>query len=130
MKGKKSRILLVDDEEPIGLLLKAGLGLHGFAVRYESRSTNVLKTCREFHPDLVLLDIDMPVKGGGQVASELRADSALKGIPVIFLSSLVAMDQTRGRNASREMLVSKQIRITELVAILRHALRTFGAKTE
>jgi DNA-binding response OmpR family regulator len=128
MTEKKSRILVVDDEEPIGQILKAGLEMHGFAVRYEARSTNAIKACLEFHPDLVLLDIDMPDKDGGQVASELQAESTLRHIPVIFLSSLVVKEETGKRNASREILLSKQIHITELVAVLRDVLRTSGAK--
>jgi DNA-binding response OmpR family regulator len=120
----QSRILVVDDEEPIGQILKAGLERHGFAVRYEARSTNAIKACLEFHPDLVLLDIDMPDKDGGEVAAELQADSTLRRIPVIFLSSLVVKEETGKRNASRELLLSKQLRVTELVTILRDVLRT------
>jgi DNA-binding response OmpR family regulator len=126
--GTQSRILLVDDEEPIGQVLKAGLEMHGFTVRYEPRPTNAIKACLDFHPDLVLLDIDMPGKDGGEVAADLQADSTLRNIPVIFLSSLVVKEETGKRNASRELLLSKQLRVTELVTILREVLRTSRSK--
>ena len=118
-----TRVLIVDDEASIGQVLKAGLEMHGFAVRYEALSTNAIKASLDFHPDLVLLDIDMPVKDGGQVAAELRKHPTLRSIPLIFLSSLVEREETGKRNASREMFLSKQIRITELVAIIHDVLK-------
>ena len=123
MTEQKLKILVVDDEASIGQILKAGLEMHGFTVRYEARSTDTIKACLEFHPDLVLLDVDMPVKDGGVVASELRSHPTLQRIPVIFLTSLVSKEETGKRNASREILLSKQMPIAELVARIRAALQ-------
>ena len=81
-------------EASIGQILKAGLEMHGFTVRYEACSTDTIKACLEFHPDLILLDIDMPVKDGGQVASELRSHPTLRHTPVMFLTSRVSKEET------------------------------------
>ena len=123
MTEQKLKILVVDDEASIGQILKAGLEMHGFTVRYEAHSTDTIQACLEFHPDLVLLDVDMPVKDGGVVASELRSHPTLQRIPVIFLTSLVSKEETGKRNASREMFLSKQIPIAELVARIRAVLQ-------
>jgi DNA-binding response OmpR family regulator len=123
MTEQKLKILVVDDEAPIGQVLKAGLEMHGFTVRYEARSTDAIKTCLEFHPDLVLLDVDMPVKDGGQVASELQSHPTLGRTPVIFLTSLVKKEETARRNASGEIFLSKPIPIAELVARIRAVLQ-------
>jgi DNA-binding response OmpR family regulator len=123
MTEQKLKILVVDDETSIGQILKAGLEMHGFTVRYEARSTDTIKACLEFHPDLVLLDVDMPVKDGGEVASELRSHPTLRRTPVIFLTSLVSKEETGKRNASREIFLSKQIPIAELVARIRAVLQ-------
>jgi len=123
MTEQKLKILVVDDEASIGQILKAGLEMHGFTVRYEACSTDTIKACLEFHPDLVLLDVDMPVKDGGVVASELRSHPTLQRIPVIFLTSLVSKEETGKRNASREIFLSKQIPIAELVARIRAVLQ-------
>ena len=123
MTEQKLKILVVDDEASIGQILKAGLEMHGFTVRYEPHSTDTIQTCLEFHPDLVLLDVDMPVKDGGQVASELRSHPTLLGTPVIFLSSLVSKKETGKLNASREILLSKPMPIAELVARIRALLQ-------
>ena len=119
----REHILVVDDEASIGQILKAGLEMHGFTVRYEARSTDTIQACLEFHPDLVLLDVDMPVKDGGVVASELRSHPTLQRIPVIFLTSLVKKEETARRNASGEIFLSKPIPIAELVARIRAVLQ-------
>ena len=123
MTELKRKILVVDDEEAIGQVLKAGLEMHGFTVRFEARSTDTIKACLEFHPDLVLLDVDMPVKDGGEVASELQSHPTLRRTPVIFLSSLVRKEETGTRHASGEMFLSKQVPIAELVARIRAVLQ-------
>ena len=123
MTEQQPKILVVDDEASIGQVLKAGLEMYGFTVRYETRSTDTIKACLAFHPDLVLLDIDMPVKDGGDVASELQRHPTLQRTPVMFLSSLVTKEETGGRNASREILLSKQMPIAELVTRIRAELQ-------
>lgn len=123
MTEQQLKILVVDDEAPVGQILKAGLEMHGFTVRYEVRSTDTIKACLEFHPDVILLDIDMPVKNGGQVASELRSHPTLRLTPVMLLSSLVSKEETGMRNASREILLCKQMSIADLVARIRAVLQ-------
>jgi len=124
MIARKPKILLVDDEAPIGQVLKAGLQMYGFAVRYEARPNDALAACLEFHPDLVLLDVDMPVMDGGQVATELRNHPTLCHTPVIFLTSLVTRQEAAKRNASGETILSKQTPIAALAVALRDALMT------
>ena len=123
MTDKTTKILVVDDEIAIGRVLKAGLEMHGFAVRYETVSTNTIKACLEFHPDLVLLDIDMPGKDGGSVASELQCHPRLRNTPVIFLTSLVSKEEAAKREASFETLLSKPISISALVVSIREKLQ-------
>jgi DNA-binding response OmpR family regulator len=112
----RHKILVVDDSLSIGQVLKSGLGKHGFDVRYETRSTDALTVCLDFRPDLILLDLDMPIKDGGQVASELQSHPTLRHIPVIFLTSLISKEESAKRNASGELLLSKPICIAELAA--------------
>ena len=123
MTEQQTRILIVDDEASMGRLLKAGLEMHGFTVRFEARSTDAIKTCLEFRPDLVLLDVDMPVKDGGMVAAELKGHPALGRTPVIFLTSLVSKEEAAKPNASGEIFLSKPIPIPELVARIRAVLQ-------
>lgn len=120
---KKNKILVVDDEISIGQVLKSGLGKHGFDVRYESRSTDAIAACLDFRPDLIVLDVDMPVKDGGQVAMELQSQPTLRHIPVILLTSLVSKEESAERNALGEIILSKPISIADLVARIRAVLQ-------
>ena len=120
----RTRLLVVDDDASICQVLKAGLEMHGFTVRYETRSSDTIKACLEFHPELILLDMDMPDKDGGDVASELRDHPTLRHTPVIFRSALVAKKETGKRSATGQIFLSKQVPLTELVTTIGAVLRT------
>mgnify|MGYP006382839147 CR=1 FL=1 len=122
MSDPEVRILIVDDSASIGQMLQAGLELHGFTAKYEPRSIDAIRTCLEFHPDLVLLDVEMPIKDGGQLAADLQSHPKLRHIPVIFLTSLVTKEEAN-QNGSGSMFLSKPIPVAELVARIRSVLQ-------
>lgn len=81
--------LLIVDDSPANLQLLAGmLKQHGFKVRPVPSGELALQAARQEHPDLILLDINMPEMNGYEVCEHLKADPALKAIPVIFISAL------------------------------------------
>ena len=121
MTEQKLKILVVDDEASVGQVVKAGLERHGFTVKYEACSTDTVKICLEFHPDLVLLDVDMPVKDGGTVAAELQRHPTLGRTPVIFLTALAS--KAEAANVSCHIILSKADSIAELVARIRAVLQ-------
>ena len=91
---KKSKILIVDDDARISGLLHALLEkAGGYEVKEENRSFAALATARHFRPDLVVMDVDMPGKSGGDVARELNADPILANTPVLFVTSLLPRDE-------------------------------------
>ncbi len=88
------RILIVDDD--IGLSRLVGLALEKtrlYEVRVENRSRQALACAREFRPHLVLLDVDMPGMDGGAVAAQLRADTSLGDLHIIFFTSLLSQNE-------------------------------------
>ena len=94
----KSRILVIDDEPKhsklICFLLETTMR---FEVRVENRSALALAAGREFRPDMVLLDMNMPGKDGGEVAREIRADPALRRVPILIVTSLLSREETNGQ---------------------------------
>jgi DNA-binding response OmpR family regulator len=64
-----------------------------YQVRVENRSRQALACAREFRPHLVLLDVDMPGIDGGAVAAQLRADSSLSDLHIIFFTSLISPNE-------------------------------------
>jgi two-component system, chemotaxis family, CheB/CheR fusion protein len=80
------RILLVEDEEAVANSLATLLRLEGHTVRIVSRGAQTLEAIREFHPDLVLLDLGLPDMSGYKVAQQLRQEPDLETLPVVALS--------------------------------------------
>ena len=94
----KARILVVDDDPRLSALVKKileGTGL--YEVQEENRSHNVLMVARQFKPNAIVLDVDMPGKDGGEVALEIRNDTRLQDTPILFLTALVARSDTESK---------------------------------
>ena len=80
------RILLVDDEKDFVKSVKEFLGMRGYEVIAAYDGASALKKVQEL-PDLVLLDIKMPVMDGYEVLRRIQADLGTAKIPVIMLTS-------------------------------------------
>jgi CheY-like chemotaxis protein len=85
MAGKK--ILLIEDEELIIRLLGRKLANMGYEVTLAMDGQDGLEKMKKDKPDLVLLDIVMPRKGGFDVMEEMRSNPELAPIPVIIISN-------------------------------------------
>src|SRR5947209_3173744 len=79
----KQRILVVDDEQEITLVLRSGLTKHGYEVRTASEGEAALELFGAWTPDLVITDLSMPNMNGLNLCNRLREISA---VPVIVLS--------------------------------------------
>ncbi len=90
------KILLVDDEEEILLLLKPIFERHGYEVVTAADGQQALEVARDHMPDLILMDVMMPNMTGRQAASALMQDIATKHIPLIFLSG-TAYNSSEGK---------------------------------
>ncbi|MEA3357210.1 MAG: response regulator [Patescibacteria group bacterium] len=81
------KILLVEDEDIIRELLTTKLKKEGYAVTIACNGEEAMEKMRTSAPDLILLDIVMPKKGGMEVMEEMQIDPELKKIPVIVISN-------------------------------------------
>ena len=82
------RILIVDDDTASCRTLQLHLSNQGYAVDLAHGVDEGLAVATLAKPDLIILDILMPQKDGGEVLSELRQDPYLRNIPVILLTGL------------------------------------------
>jgi len=83
----KPRILVVDDEEMLTELYRHVLESGGeFVVEAVNKGTVVLQTAREFHPDLILLDCNMPDRTGAEIAEELSDAADLQGVTIAYMT--------------------------------------------
>jgi two-component system, OmpR family, KDP operon response regulator KdpE len=120
MESKK-RILVVDDDQHITLVLRSGLTKHGYDVRVAAEGESALELFHAWTPDLVVTDVSMPNINGLELCRRLRAVSH---VPIIVLS--VKGDESvkiEVLDAGADDYVTKPFGIGELLARVRAALR-------
>lgn len=83
----KARLLIVDDEPDIRLLVKARLEKEGFECFGAGTAEEALRIAREKKPSLIILDLILPEKDGFQVYNELKENEETKDIPVIVYTA-------------------------------------------
>ncbi len=89
----KKRILVVDDEPQVTRWLKILLDREGrYDVREENDSRAALAVVRDFKPDLIFSDIDMPHIDGGELAASITKEFQRR-VPIVFLSSLISRQE-------------------------------------
>ena len=81
------KIAIMEDEELILNLLERKLIKEGYEILVARNGEEGLKLIKEKKPDLLLLDIIMPIKGGFEVLEEMQKDENLKDVPVIIISN-------------------------------------------
>ncbi|MEE8360183.1 MAG: response regulator [Candidatus Omnitrophota bacterium] len=95
----KKKILIVDDEEAITDMLKMNLEMSGeFEVRTENKGANALNVAREFRPNLILLDVMMPDKDGGELANDIKRDAVIGNTPIVFLTAALTKEEAALQN--------------------------------
>ncbi len=125
MKGAK--ILVVDDEPQIRRTLRATLSAEGYVIVEAADGEAALAEFRRERPDLVLLDMNMPVLDGLATCRDLRAGS---NVPIIMLTVRSSeKDKVRSLDAGADDYVTKPFSMEELLARIRAALRR-GASGE
>lgn len=102
------KILVVDDDANVLESIQGMLSAFGYDVLPFTDGTEALNAMRNTLPDLVLLDIAMPVMDGFQLCKCLKDDRDLKDIPVIFMSGMTAMaDKIKGFKAGGVDYITK-----------------------
>ena len=110
------KILVVDDDPDITLLVKTKLEKTGrYQVVFTNAGAEGPQMAKAEMPDLILLDIDMPGKFGGEVAGELADDPETRNIPVLFFSSLASPGDIRDGMVGGRQMVSKSSSSDELI---------------
>lgn len=119
--GGKPRILIVDDEPDVLLTLRLLLEGEGFEPSLAAEGETALRRIDEEHPDLVLLDIMMPVLDGWMVLAQL-ADRPRRPHVVVCSAKTGALDIARARELGAAAYVTKPFDPADLIATLRDVL--------
>jgi CheY-like chemotaxis protein len=124
MESIEPLILIVDDEEIGRLMLRRLLESEGYRVECAENGSAGIEKARTLEPDLILLDVVMPVIDGYEVCEILRRDPDLAEVPVIMLTSLEDSEsRIRGLQAGADDFLSKPVQPEELKARARTVTR-------
>jgi two-component system, OmpR family, KDP operon response regulator KdpE len=122
------RILVVDDEPQIRRIMRTTLTGAGYEVEDAKTGEEALEKLRDYHPDLVLLDMNMPGMGGLAVCREIRAGTGV-GIIMLTVRNTEA-DKVEALDAGADDFVNKPFSTPELLARIRAALRRVPASPQ
>ena len=121
-------ILIVEDDVNIRELLSLYLGQEGYVIETAQDGAEGLRAFKRCHPDLVLLDLMMPVMDGSQMLRELRA---LSKTPVIILTAKgEVFDKVTLLEMGADDYITKPFEMREVIARVRAVLRRFEKEEE
>lgn len=117
----RKKILVVDDDPDILLMLGARLKASGYEVRTVLNGEAALKAIEAEPPDLVLLDIMMPGMEGNLLARTLKEDPRWKEIPVVFITALRPPEEQEqaGAQVGSNIIFSKPFEFSELLETIQ-----------
>jgi diguanylate cyclase (GGDEF)-like protein len=119
-------ILVADDDPAFRDLIAVQLADHGYTVIQAEDGIEAVASAREHRPDVLLLDVTMPGRDGFEALDDLRADVALRTIPVLFVSGVRVseLDSAEGLRRGAHDYLRKPFEPSELVARIQAAQRT------
>jgi two-component system phosphate regulon response regulator PhoB len=124
MNTPAARILIVEDEEPLTLLLRYNLEAEGFDVDAIARGDEADTRLKESVPDLVILDWMLPGLSGIELCRRLRSRPETRALPIIMLTARgEESERVRGLATGADDYIVKPFSVPELLARVRALLR-------
>jgi two-component system cell cycle response regulator DivK len=117
------RILVVEDHEDNRRILRDLLGSAGYETLEAEDGEAGVAAARAERPDLILMDIQLPLMDGYEATRRIKTDPALRAIPVIVVTSYaLSGDETKARAAGCDAYVTKPYSPRQLLAKIREYL--------
>jgi two-component system, cell cycle response regulator DivK len=121
------RILIVEDQEDNRAILRDLLSQAGYELIEAVDGAEGVKLAQDEHPDLILMDIQLPVIDGYEATRRIKGTEGLKLIPIIAVTSYaLSGDEAKARAAGCDGYVTKPFSPRDLLAKVRHYLPTGG----
>jgi DNA-binding NarL/FixJ family response regulator len=121
--SKQKRLLLVDDDPNLILLVKDYLEFRGYEVSSADNGRIALELLQEELPDLIICDVMMPEMDGYTFVESVREEPRMSWIPVIFLSAKgQSQDRIKGLNIGADVYMVKPFEPEELIAQVESSL--------
>jgi CheY-like chemotaxis protein len=119
----KLKILIAEDYEDNRELLRVLLSSANYAVHETSNGQQCLEMARELKPDLIMVDLSMPVLDGWELFRELRSDASTATIPCVAITAHGEYDRERALAAGFNGYLSKPFRSSDLFDLVKSLVR-------
>jgi two-component system cell cycle response regulator DivK len=117
------KILVVEDTEDNRQILRDLLGMAGYDMIEAHDGAEGVSQATEHKPDLILMDIQMPVMDGYEATRQIKANPALKGIPIVAVTSYaLSGDEEKARAAGCDGYIAKPYSPRQMLAKVREIL--------
>jgi two-component system cell cycle response regulator DivK len=117
------RILVVEDQEDNRQILRDLLGNAGYELSEAENGEEALTAVASQRPDLILMDIQLPIMDGYEATRRIKADPATKSIPIIVVTSYaLSGDEGKAREAGCDAYVTKPYSPRQLLAKVKEFL--------
>ena len=124
---QKAKILLVEDNEMNRDMLSRRLVRRGYEVIVAEDGAAGVEAVRLHRPDLVLMDMSLPVMDGWEATRQLKASDETRGVPVVALTAhAMAGDEQKAREAGCDGYETKPVELTRLLAKIEALLAKPG----
>jgi two-component system, cell cycle response regulator DivK len=111
-----TRVLLVEDNEMNRDMLSRRLFRHGYSVQVAIDGAQGIQMAGDTRPDLILMDMSLPVIDGWEAARRLKADDRLRAIPIIALTAhAMAEDRSKAIEAGCDEYDTKPVEFSRLI---------------
>ena len=119
---RPQRVLLVDDDNDTRALCAEHLGTAGFEVLQAANGAEAIAMAIQRKPDIVVMDLEMPVMGGLEAIQRLRGDDRTRAIPIVVLSANGDVDHAKVKRAGCDICLVKPCRLDDLEGVIRALL--------
>lgn len=117
-------ILVADDDPDILSIVSMSLETQGYTVYKATNGREAVDLAKQHHPDLVLMDMMMPIVSGYEAVTELKADAATREITIVGLSAkAMATDMERATDVGIDGYITKPFRIAQVLTVVESYLQ-------
>jgi DNA-binding response OmpR family regulator len=120
------KILVAEDDKILANAYRIKLSKAGFELKMASDGQEALDALQSFSPDLIILDLMMPIKDGFSVLEALKSDERLKSIPIIVASNLGQKEDTdRALNlGANDFIVKSDLSLNTIIEKINRLIET------